>query len=201
MIGYPACYCKEYYLIENFDEALRSSEKYVVHHRLETHFSDGSPRTVAISADELKALNMYFDRPPEELIFMTVKDHNRLHIKYRKNLKGHKAWNKGLKCKPWSEERKLKHKDYIDSLSNDEKKQKFGHVVTDESRQKNRKAHLGKKDSEEVRMKKSLAHKGIVFSEEHRRKLSEAAKRREQSKKANQQLASLSGQGGFDFAG
>lgn len=55
------------------------------HHRLETHFSDGTPRPVNafISMDELKALDMYYNRPPEELIFVTKSQHNVLHLKGR----------------------------------------------------------------------------------------------------------------------
>ena len=38
------------------------------HHRLETHNSDGERRLVNLTVDELKALDMYYNRPAEELI-------------------------------------------------------------------------------------------------------------------------------------
>ncbi len=57
------------------------SQIYVCHHRLETHFSDGTPRpkNAQLSEAELKALDVYYNRPPEELIFMTDKCHKSLH--------------------------------------------------------------------------------------------------------------------------
>ena len=85
-------YCKDYENIENYQKAKKDNFKgWECHHRLETHNSDGIRREVDISHKELKALNLYYHRPPEELIFLTVKEHN--------------AFNKG---KPKSEETKKK---------------------------------------------------------------------------------------------
>lgn len=75
-------YCSEPSLIENYDKAMSDdSQIYVCHHRLETHFSDGTPRpkNAQLKAAELEALNVYYNRPPEELIFMTDADHTSLH--------------------------------------------------------------------------------------------------------------------------
>ena len=70
-------YCKEYENIENYQKALADNFKgWNCHHRLETHNSDGERRLVDISADELKALDMYYNRPSSELIFLTVKEHS-----------------------------------------------------------------------------------------------------------------------------
>ena len=77
-------YCNDISSIENYDEALNSEEKYDCHHRLETHTSDGEQRLVALSRDELKALDMFYHRPADELIFLTKKEHRQLHNKYRK---------------------------------------------------------------------------------------------------------------------
>ena len=49
------------------------------HHRLETHNSDGERRLIDISIKELKALNMYYNRPASEFIFMRTIDHEMLH--------------------------------------------------------------------------------------------------------------------------
>lgn len=66
--------------IENFFEATISEPfTWVCHHRLETHNSDGERRLVDLTAEELKALDMYYDRPPEELIFMKREEHSQLH--------------------------------------------------------------------------------------------------------------------------
>ena len=69
-------YCKDYENIENYDKALVDNFKgWHCHHRLETHFSDGERRLVDISQKELMALNMYYNRPAEELIFLPRSEH------------------------------------------------------------------------------------------------------------------------------
>ena len=75
-------YCTEPEKIENYEKALADNFKgWEIHHRLETHNSDGERRLVGISMDELKALGMYYNRPASELIFLTVSEHNSLHKK------------------------------------------------------------------------------------------------------------------------
>ena len=70
-------YCKDYQDIENYEAAKKDNFKgWHCHHRLETHNSDGERRLVDISHKELKALGMYYNRPPEELIFLTSREHN-----------------------------------------------------------------------------------------------------------------------------
>lgn len=61
-----------------------------IHHRLETHFSDGTERPLGarLTVAELKALNMYRHRPPEELIFLTSAEHRALHNKNKPFYKG-----------------------------------------------------------------------------------------------------------------
>lgn len=70
--------------IENYDKAIAdNTQTWVIHHRAETHFSNGTQKPVSayLTKAELVALDMYYDRPPEELIFMTRSDHNSLHHK------------------------------------------------------------------------------------------------------------------------
>jgi hypothetical protein len=91
--------CESISKIENYELALKCNFKgWDCHHRLETHNSDGERRLVDITQKELKALGMYYNRPAEELIFMTRKEHRQLHMKDKP------AWNKGLKMGPWTEE-------------------------------------------------------------------------------------------------
>ncbi len=71
--------CDEYSNIENYNDAITSSEQYCIHHRLETHTSDGIKREVCLTSDELKALGMYYNRPASELIFMPISEHTILH--------------------------------------------------------------------------------------------------------------------------
>lgn len=75
-------YCNNVEKIENYESAKKDDFKgWTCHHRLETHTSDGDRRLVDISREELKALDIYYHRPPEELIFMITGDHLRLHRK------------------------------------------------------------------------------------------------------------------------
>lgn len=98
---YSNCYCRTPNLIENYDKAVADdTQVWVCHHRLETHNSDGERRLVDISREELKVLGMYYDRPSEELIFLTKAEHMSLH---HKGMKG-----KGMTGKHHSEETRKK---------------------------------------------------------------------------------------------
>ena len=109
---YSDCICVHPELIENYDEAINdNTQMWICHHRLETHFSDGTPRPkdAQLSASELKALSMYFNRPPEELIFLNHTEHRNVH-------------QKG----------KLRSQETIDKIS----ASKMGHGVSDATRHK-----------------------------------------------------------------
>ena len=71
-------FCKEpIELIENFENAKNDLERtWVLHHRLELTMDDD----FAHSAEELKRLGMYFNRPAFELIFLTKNEHMRKHL-------------------------------------------------------------------------------------------------------------------------
>ena len=79
--AYLKKYCDDYKNIENYYKA--AADNFIgwqCHHRLETHTSDGERRLVDITAAELIALGMYYNRPANELILMKMKDHRRLHL-------------------------------------------------------------------------------------------------------------------------
>lgn len=79
-------YCDDIENIENYEKA--KADNFVgwdCHHRLETHTSDGEKRLICITIKELKALDMYWHRPANELIFLTVKKHMSLH---KRGMKG-----------------------------------------------------------------------------------------------------------------
>lgn len=102
--------CKDYTRIENYDKAINdTTQTWLCHHRLETHNSDGERRLVDLEMEELIALDIYFDRPPEELIFLTRAEHVSLHTKGKKMSEESKKKNaeahKGIPC---SEETKRK---------------------------------------------------------------------------------------------
>ena len=72
--------CTDIESVENYEIAkVDNFRGWICHHRLETHNSDGEKRAVPIKAEELKALGIYYDRPPEELIFLTKSEHSRMH--------------------------------------------------------------------------------------------------------------------------
>src|SRR5574344_1818273 len=64
-------YCEDYKKIENYDEAVKSPLRYDLHHRRE--ISENK------SKKQLIAENLYYGRPPEELIFLEHSEHIRLH--------------------------------------------------------------------------------------------------------------------------
>ena len=66
--------------IENYELAKADDFKgWHCHHRLETHTADGQRRKVDLSREELIAMNMYYNRPANELIFMKAGEHISLH--------------------------------------------------------------------------------------------------------------------------
>lgn len=109
------CFCSNPKAIQNYGFAISDEKKmWECHHRLETHFADGTerPKKAQLSKEELIALDMYYNRPPEELIFLTVSEHQKLHNKGKQlseetkrkmseALKGHKPWNTGKKLGKW----------------------------------------------------------------------------------------------------
>lgn len=68
--------------IENYQFAKKDNfDGWCIHHRLETHNSDGEKRLVNLSRTELIALDMYYNRPANELVFLTKSEHAKLHKK------------------------------------------------------------------------------------------------------------------------
>ena len=133
-------YCKNYQDIENYEKAkVDDFIGWECHHRLETHTPDGKRRDVDIPHKELKALGMYYNRPAEELIFLTSREHN--------------AYRKGRHL---SEEHRNKIREAKKGNKNS-----LGKKHREESKKKMREAHKGKKMSEETRRKMSEANIGM----------------------------------------
>lgn len=65
-------FCKEYWKVENYDQAMADeSQTWHCHHRYEIDYN--------LSKLELQALGFYFNRPFDELIFLTPEEHISLH--------------------------------------------------------------------------------------------------------------------------
>ena len=155
-MGYKQ-YCKDYEKIENYEKAKKDDFKgWHCHHRLETHNSDGERRLVDITVAELQALRMYYNRPPEELIFLTTREHN--------------AFKKG---KRHTEETRRKM-----SEAQKGNKNALGCKRSEETRKKISEAKKGKHRSDETR-RKMKGHKnalGYKHSEEAKKKIGKAMK-------------------------
>lgn len=134
--------------VENYEAAKADNFKgWDCHHRLETHTSDEERRLVDITMKELKALDMYYHRPAEELIFLVASEHRHLHNNGERN---------PMYGKPCSEEHKRK-------MSEARK----GKYLSEETKMKMSEANkgsknpmFGKKHSDEARKKISESHKG-----------------------------------------
>ena len=86
------CYCRNPELIENYDKAISDeTQTWEVHHRKEEFYSQ----------KELKERNEYFDVPPEDLIFLTHKEHCKIDS-FRKrdseSMINHKDLSKRVLC-------------------------------------------------------------------------------------------------------
>lgn len=157
-------YCRDIENVENYEKAKAENFKgWSVHHRLETHNSDGERRLVDIKSTELAALDMYWNRPASELIFLTVKEHNALH----------------RRGKHPSEETRRK----ISEASKN---------ISDETRMKMSEAQKGKHLSEETRRKISEARKGKQRSEETKKRISEVKKGKKRGPMSEEQKKKIS---------
>lgn len=159
-------YCKDFENIENYQKAKADNFKgWDCHHRLETWTSDGERRAVDITAAELIALGMYYNRPASELIFLRKCEHTALR---KVSSATRKKISEAKKGKPKSEETKKKL-----SVANK------GKHHSEETRRKISEA--ARNMSAETRKKMSEAHKGKPggmkgkhHSEESRKKLGAA---------------------------
>ena len=68
-------------MIENYESAIKDNlHGWDIHHKLET-------RGFGYKYNELMALDLYYNRPACELIFMKHKEHLALHREFRKRVK------------------------------------------------------------------------------------------------------------------
>ena len=171
--------CEQVSLIENYEKAISdTTQTWHCHHRKET--DDNIPR------NKLIELGLYYNRPANELIFLTKSEHIKLHKEVYHPLKGqhlseeHKQKigesNKGktrqghtswLKGKHLSEEHKQK---LSESLK--------GQHLSEEHKQKISESLKDQKRTEEIKQKISKGKKGKHLSEEHKQHLIEAWKKR-----------------------
>ena len=166
-------FCKEPEKIENYEKALADNFKgWECHHRLQTWNSGGERRLVNISAAELQALGMYYNRPASELIFLTTREHRLLHNEGEYNPMYGKQLSEETK-KRLSESRKGENNAMYGRHHSTESKQKMSESHKGKKLGKDN-PFYGKKHSEEARRKISDAHRGKRLSKEHINKVAEA---------------------------
>ena len=86
------CFCRHPELIENYEKAMAdNTQTWDCHHRMEKYF----PQKTLI------AIGWYYDVEPEELIFLTPTEHNKVDSKCRRS-------GEAQKGKKLSEEHKMK---------------------------------------------------------------------------------------------
>lgn len=135
--------CEDISLIENYNTALNSPNRYVVHHRLEIELNK--------SVKELKELNLYYNRPASELIFLSNSEHCRIHSIGNKNSLGHIN----------TDEHNTK---ISNSLIGKKKSQKHCSNIS--------KGRVGIQFSDEHRKNISISHRGKKLSEKHKMNIS-----------------------------
>lgn len=149
-------------LIENYEKAINDkTQTWVCHHRRELN----EDCSFAYSMDDLIAIDLYYDRPAEELIFMTPFEHQSMHDKANNpNKKGHPVHNKGV---PMSEEQKNKISNTLKGKFSGERHPLYGKKRSEETKKKMSESLKGRPApnkgvpmSEEQKKKLSLAHKG-----------------------------------------
>ena len=118
-------YCKDYENIENYEDAKKDNfVGWCCHHR----------KGVDIPTEKLIALGIYYDRPAEELIFLTRSEHVALHKKgQQKSEETKKKMSEAKKGKKHSEEARKKmseaakgNKNMLGKRLSEETKKKMG---------------------------------------------------------------------------
>ena len=133
-------YCNGNYSdIENYDKAIADKDNvWEIHHRDEIRVLP-SGMVARRSVQELIECGLYYNLPPEYLIFLPKSEHMRMH----------KIGNNGLIGNKHSEETKSKMRERA-----------MGHSVSSSTREKLRKFHTGLKASDETRRKMSESRTG-----------------------------------------
>lgn len=157
--------CEDISLIENYEEAVNSDEKYDCHHRLEIQDEK------SVSLKYLQEQNLYYKRPAKELIFLKHTVHISMHGKILPH-PGHEPWNKGLsyfnngkveiQCKECPEGfvsgRLPRSKEWSDKISKGRLNNPISQTI--ELRKKLSDSHLGIKLSDTAKQKLSQKSKG-----------------------------------------
>lgn len=174
-------YCREdLSLIENYDKAISdNTQSWRCHHRLEIQ-DEG--RTI-YTAKQLQEMGLYYNRPANELIFLTLNEHNYLHAKYKSKEKRDKFTSSMRGKSPT-----LEHRLHLSQALK-------GRKQTEEQRKINSECHKGIKCSEQTKKKISENSKKYWANKDNRKMMSEklkGKKRTEETKKRMSESAKIS---------
>jgi len=178
--------CEDLSLIENYDKAINDNvEIWRCHHRLEIQ-DNGK---IIYTSKQLEEMNLYYNRPASELIFMTLKEHNKLHGKYVPEEVKRKRVN-SMRGKSPSAEHRLHLSQALKGRKMSDKEK--------ERHQKHWENQRGKRLSEEIKQKISETHK-VIVTDEFRKRISERFKgvpkseetKKKMSESAKKNMASL----------
>lgn len=151
-------YCDDFESIENYEKA--KADNFIgweCHHRLETHTSDGERRLVDISHKELIALDMYYHRPANELIFMTTSEHRSFSQKGKHHTEEAKRkLRESRKGSHHTEEYKI----MMSEINKGENNPMFGRHHSDETKNKIAEKKKGRHQTEEEKRKQIEAQTG-----------------------------------------
>ena len=177
---YERICCDDITTIENYNKMINdNSNNWVLHHKLEIDLNK--------TRKELIEMNLYYNRPASELIFVTRSEHNIIHYKNKPRTEEQKLYIKQkTKEAMWKPEIRKKHlanclrgednpmygKSPLDSMTEDAIKEWRLHIS------ESRKGKSTGPQSEETKRKRSEKMKGRErgpFSEEHKSKLKQSA--------------------------
>jgi len=136
-------FCKNYEKIENYEKAVNdTTQVWECHHRLELEKTGG---VCDVTKQDLIDWGIYYDRPADELIFLTKAEHRKLHhagkIVSKETRDLQSRAKKGKSHKVSDETRK---KISIANTGKSHPAWNKGIPCTEDVKRKNRLAHLGK---------------------------------------------------------
>jgi hypothetical protein len=153
-------------LIENYEEAINDKNTTWDLHHIRELTPDGD---FAYSAKDLIRMNLYYQRPANELIFLRKSEHRSLHKKGKKLSDETRAkMSEAKKGKKLSEEHRAKIGAAKKNMSAETR------AKISEAKKGHNNPFYGKKLSAETRAKMTEAHKGKKLSAETKQKLSES---------------------------
>ena len=158
--------CENISKIENYEQALEAKTTWDIHHKKE--ITENKTQQQLIDED------LYFNRPANELIFLSRKEHNKIHREHNPKtlINWIKAGSDTTRNVPKTEEYKQKLSESLKEYFKTHEHCNKGRTLSDETK---------RKISDTIN--KKWANNEIIFSDYARRRCSEAGKKNAKIKK------------------